>query len=126
MPPHHPIMADMPQYIYHSEKSKQFFGRYNSTLKDVVFEDRPPPPSASIPIAIAQSSPTEKVVLTKSSAEAPTGVTAIAANESVTANTSALNLQKPPELDEKDAIFEKLRIKDSTAGMWWWQEMRGA
>ena len=126
MPPHHPIMADMPQYIYHSEKSKQFFGKYNSTQKDVVFEDRLPLPSVSIPVATAQPYPTETLAPTKASSEAPTGVTAVAANDSVSANTSALNLQKPLELDEKDAIFEKLRIKDSTVGMWWWQEVRGA
>lgn len=119
-------MTDMPQYIYHSEKSKQFFGRYSSTKKDVIFEDKPPLPSASIPIVIAQPSSKEIIVLPKALGEAPTGATAIAANDSLTANTTAPNQQNPPELDETDAIFEILRIKDSTVGMWWWQEMRGA
>ena len=36
--PYHPIMPGMPQYIYHDEKKKQFFGRYNEVKKELVFE----------------------------------------------------------------------------------------
>ena len=38
-PPHHAIMNDMPQYIYHSEKNNKFFGRYSNLTKDVEFEE---------------------------------------------------------------------------------------
>lgn len=30
-PPHHPVMSEAPQYVYHNDKSRQFFGRFNST-----------------------------------------------------------------------------------------------
>mmetsp|Transcript_19155 Transcript_19155/g.26378 ORF Transcript_19155/g.26378 Transcript_19155/m.26378 type:complete len:426 (+) Transcript_19155:24-1301(+) len=37
-PPHHAIMEDMPQYIYHSEKTNKYFGRFDNKTRDVEFE----------------------------------------------------------------------------------------
>lgn len=37
-PPHHPLMADMAHYIYHSEKSKKYFGRYNNVTHDIYYD----------------------------------------------------------------------------------------
>lgn len=37
-PPHHPLMADMTHYIYHSEKGKKYFGRYNNITHDIYYE----------------------------------------------------------------------------------------
>lgn len=34
-PPHHPIMSSMPQYIYHLEKARKYFGRYNNVTNDI-------------------------------------------------------------------------------------------
>lgn len=36
-PPHHPVMNNRPQYIYHSDRSKSYFGIYNSSLNDIEF-----------------------------------------------------------------------------------------
>lgn len=36
-PPHHPLMADMAHYIYHSEKGKRYFGRYNNVSRDIYY-----------------------------------------------------------------------------------------
>jgi len=36
-PPHHPLMADMAHYIYHSEKGKKYFGRYNNVSRDIYY-----------------------------------------------------------------------------------------
>lgn len=129
MPPHHPIMADMPQYIYHSEKSKQFFGRYSTTQKEVIFEDRLPPtqiPSAFLPVVNIAPSSLEITLLPVAPVLALTDTPLIALNVSITPYNTSISQQMPPELEEKDAIFEKLRIQGTTAGMWWWQEMRGA
>ena len=35
--PHHQIMYSEPQYIYHDEKNKQFFGRWNASANDIQF-----------------------------------------------------------------------------------------
>jgi hypothetical protein len=37
-PPHSIALPDSPQYIYHSEKSRLFFGRYNHSTKDIEYE----------------------------------------------------------------------------------------
>jgi hypothetical protein len=34
----HPTMPNMPQYFYHYEKERKFFGRWNSSNNDVDFE----------------------------------------------------------------------------------------
>jgi hypothetical protein len=36
-PPHHPIMSDVSTYIYHDEKAKLYFGRWNSTANDIQY-----------------------------------------------------------------------------------------
>jgi len=36
-PPHHPLMADMTHYIYHSEKGKKYFGRFNNVSRDIYY-----------------------------------------------------------------------------------------
>ena len=37
--PHHPNMgASMPQYVYHLEKAKSYFGRFNTTTNDIEYE----------------------------------------------------------------------------------------
>ena len=43
-PPLHMVMSEMPQYIYHDERGKRYFGRYNITTKDLDFAMLPPPP----------------------------------------------------------------------------------
>jgi hypothetical protein len=34
-PPHHPMMPTFPNYIYHDEKHRLFFGRFNASSYDV-------------------------------------------------------------------------------------------
>ena len=37
-PPHHPVMAAMPHYVYHDEKNKNYFGKFNATEGDIVYQ----------------------------------------------------------------------------------------
>jgi hypothetical protein len=37
-PPHHQLMQSSPQYIYHSEQKKTYFGRYDEKENDIVFK----------------------------------------------------------------------------------------
>lgn len=36
-PPMHPLMSTMSNYIYHNEKAKSFFGRFDAKKKDIVY-----------------------------------------------------------------------------------------
>lgn len=36
-PPLHPLMNNMDRYTYHDEKKKQFFGKYNASLNDIIY-----------------------------------------------------------------------------------------
>jgi hypothetical protein len=40
-PPIHPLMPHNSQYIYHDEKNRMFFGRYNATANDIEYEIKP-------------------------------------------------------------------------------------
>lgn len=42
------MMSEMPQYVYHHEKKKLFFGKFMNSTKDVEFEWTPPNKTASI------------------------------------------------------------------------------
>ncbi len=37
-PPQHRVMFDMPQYVYHDDMQQMYFGRYNSTVNDIVYD----------------------------------------------------------------------------------------
>lgn len=37
-PPLHPVMHANPQYIYHSDKTRHYFGRYNASQNDIVYD----------------------------------------------------------------------------------------
>lgn len=39
-PPRHRVMFDMPQYVYHDDMQQMYFGRYNSTVNDIVYDMR--------------------------------------------------------------------------------------
>jgi hypothetical protein len=36
-PPHHAVMYGMNQYIYHNEKTNEYFGSYNAKLNDIIY-----------------------------------------------------------------------------------------
>jgi len=36
-PPHHPMMSAMPQYVYHLEKQRKFFGRFSNVTNDIEY-----------------------------------------------------------------------------------------
>jgi hypothetical protein len=40
-PPLHPLMPHNTQYIYHDEKHRMYFGRYNASANDIEYEIRP-------------------------------------------------------------------------------------
>lgn len=147
-PPYHPSMSTMPQYIYHNEKKKTYFGRYDNKTRDVEFYwvnplHSNPENNASLaklipivkantsvshmkqtsPVTVASTATTTttaiKTTITTTSPPAPTTSTTAAAR----AITKKGLANKAIELNDKDSLFEKLRIKDKPAGQWWWEQM---
>jgi hypothetical protein len=37
-PPHHPVMSAMAHYVYHDEKNKNYYGKFNTTEGDIVYQ----------------------------------------------------------------------------------------
>jgi hypothetical protein len=37
-PPHHLLMTSVPNYVYHNQKEKKFFGKYSNTSKDIEYQ----------------------------------------------------------------------------------------
>jgi hypothetical protein len=147
-PPYHPSMSTMSQYIYHNEKKKTYFGRYDNKTRDVEFYWVNPIHSNSgknaslaklIPIVKTDSS-VSKLKQTLPAAVASTATTTTPAIKTTITTTSPPALTTPTttaargitkkgiankviELSDKDSLFEKLRIKDKPAGVWWWEQM---
>ena len=47
-PPHHPMMPSFANYIYHNEKARLFYGKYNQSSYDIDYAmEIPLPTSAS-------------------------------------------------------------------------------
>lgn len=125
MPPHHPIMPDMPQFIYHNEKTKQFFGRYSNVTMDVEFDLKTP----SEPIRVAETPTT--VVESALPTATPSNASSLPAQSTVVETllltdpmTSAPQVQVPLSITEKESLSQNFRSNGSTAAMWWWQHMR--
>ena len=36
-PPHHQVMYGMPQYVYHNEKTGEYFGQYHAAKNDIIY-----------------------------------------------------------------------------------------
>lgn len=125
MPPHHPVMPDMPQFIYHNEKTRQFFGRYSNITKEVEFETKTLSPSPREVV----TPPT--AVVTALSTESPSSASTLPA-QSIGAETvpqtasvsSQLEVTIPSSPKEKVSVPEIPKPDGTTAAMWWWQDMR--
>ena len=57
-PPHHSNMGgDFPNYIYHNEKARKFFGRWDNNTKDIEYAMDNPIVKEPAPVAAPTSSP---------------------------------------------------------------------
>jgi hypothetical protein len=159
-PPYHPSMGTMSQYIYHDDKKKTYFGRYDNKTKDVEFywvkplhsiskSDISLPKSvfkgnlsvSTLPVAVTTTTATtmtptitsvatttpnlntnpKPAVTSVTKSTAPTALTTAAARAITKKATE--NKEMKVELSDKDSLFEKLRIKNKSAGAWWWEQM---
>jgi hypothetical protein len=86
-PPHHPMMAGMMQYVYHDQKKRLFFGRYNNKTNDIDFEMNVPetPVATSVP---ATPTPSASPGSAKSTPAVAVAVPATASNAVVVPTTT--------------------------------------
>lgn len=81
-PPYHPMMAGMMQYIYHDQKKRLFFGRFNNKTNDIDFEMNHP----ETPVAVV-TAPTSSGS-SKTPPSVPVPVVAAVANAVTTPTTT--------------------------------------
>jgi hypothetical protein len=118
-------MPDMPQFIYHNEKTKQFFGRYSNVTKEVEFDSMTfisSPRDISTP-----STAIEPATFTASPSSASTLPAQLVATEPFPQTSpvaSPLEVTIPLSPTEKESLSQNFRSNGTTAAMWWWQDMR--
>ena len=99
-PPYHPMMGGMPQYVYHDQKKRLYFGRFNNKTNDIDFamENNPDKPAAAAGAATAAAAgagkgTAAKVLGTAAAPAAPAapvaGVAGAAARSSIDGSNSA-------------------------------------
>ena len=142
----------MPQYIYHDEKKKSFFGRYHEVKKDIVFElewdkaknmyvSKSPIQSAksSIIPAVDLESINSTIVdkslelLDHSRAGSENSTTILTSTMPTLSPTSEgtsniLNTESSI-ISNSSAIhnrttYDKLRSSEMKVSTWWWQELK--
>ena len=145
-PPHHPMMSTMPQYIYHSEKNRKFFGKYYNSTKDVEFYWTPPnatttsspgdsktnAATVAVEVVVTDTALVKGSLTTDQVTVPATTASTAVARDMTTASLPAdpIKSVQPPivelhsVLSDKDSLFERLRITGSTVGMWWWEHMQ--
>lgn len=145
-------MPNMPQYIYHDEKKKSFFGRYHEAKKDVVFElewdkakkkyiSKSPILSAKssiIPAADPGSLNSTKVekpleLLDHSRTESENSTTILTSTTPTFSPTSEgtfniLNTESSiitnTSATHNQTTYDKLRSSKMKVSTWWWQELK--
>ena len=148
--PYHPIMPNMPQYIYHDEKKKSFFGRYHEIKKDVVFElewdkakkkyiSKSPIQSAKFSIIPAadfgslNSTKVEKELLDHSRTGSENSTTKLISTMPTLSPTSkgTSNISKTESsiitnssATHNQTTYDKLRSSKMKVSTWWWQELK--
>jgi hypothetical protein len=118
-------MSDMPQFIYHNEKTKQFFGRYSNVTKEVEFDSKTltsSPPEVTAPLitvepAMSTASPSSASTLPAQSIVAETF-------PPISPVASPLKVTIPLSPTEKVSLSQNYRSNGTSAAMWWWQDMR--
>jgi hypothetical protein len=80
-PPYHPMMGGMPQYVYHDQKKRMYFGRFNNKTNDIDFalENNPDKPSAALKGTTAKALPGASAVATAAVGAAATAAAGAAA-----------------------------------------------
>ena len=137
-------MPNMPQYIYHDEKQRLFFGKYNEVTKDVLFElewDKVnktyirtgpiiPAESPIIPAVDLASAKFTKVDKTLELDHTGTGSktsTTPTLSPTLEGTFNILNTENK-DISITSAIQNqtnnKLRSNEMAVSTWWWQEMK--
>jgi hypothetical protein len=92
--PYHPTMGNMMQYIYHDQKKRLFFGRWNNKTNDVDFamnhpEPTPAPKPAPVPVSVNASAAAAAAAKKEKEKEGPLSAAEAALLHSASSGASA-------------------------------------